>query len=659
MFTHLKQKVQSQFKVLVDNGTLFTTDPNRDEIWNTYLNAIPESERQYNNCNCCKSFLRQFGGIVGIKNNKVITLWDFELEDETYGEAVKELRRFVASLPITDHFLNSYAKLGTDKTPDPKNKVIHEHFHVVAPNSVIKNKDNIPTELGKHREAKELLLRAVNELTADSVDTVLELIGQNSLYRGNEFKGIVEAFSKVQKNALKIVPALRSNYCWGQSSVVGNAVCRIRNTAIGTLLQDLSEGKELDNAVGAFERMVAPTNYKRPTSLVTPKMVDAAKERLKELGLVGALKRRQLDSRDLTAENALYVYRPIKKEDDIFEQIKTDNVINPKSLSKVEEITMDAFISGVLPTAKSIRVLLENRHATNLVSLVGAVEEGPTLFKWGNNFSWSYAGEVADSIKERVKSAGGNIEAAIRVSLSWHNHDDLDLFIVEPNGYKIYYCNKGHKSPTGGVLDVDMNAGCGTTREPVENITWKRIPAAGEYKVFVNNFSKRESSANDFEVEIEIDGELHNFSLTNPKNQETTEVATIKVGADGTITVKGSTGTPSKYASKEQWGLKTGTFQQVNAVTLSPNHWGSNVGNKHVFFLLDGCKTDEKVRPFYNEFLKEELNTDRKVFEILGSKISVEPCEKELSGIGFSDTVRNHFFVEVEGTFKRTLKVKI
>lgn len=659
MFETLKKQVQHQFKTLTDNGVIFTTNPNRDKIWEVYLNAIPEEKRQYNNCNCCKSFMRQYGGLVGIKNNKIITLWDFELEDGEYSEAVKELRRFVASLPIADRFLNDFHKLGTDKNLDREKNIIHHHFSLVAPNSVIKRKDNIPTELAKHRDMKNLFERAVNEITPDAVDTVLELIGQNSLYRGTEFKGMLDGFRKAQKTALNVVSGLRGNYCWVESEKVGPAVCCIRNTSIGTLLQDISEGKELDIAVSSFERIVAPSNYKRPTSLVTPKMVDAAKNRLEELGLTGALKRRQLDSRDITAENALYVYRPLKNEDDIFEQIKTDNVINPKSLSKVEEISMDDFIKNVVPTSKNIRVLLENRHSSNFVSLVGPVEEGPTLFKWDNNFSWSYNGEVADSIKERVKSAGGNIEAAIRVSLSWHNHDDLDLFVVEPAGYKIYFGNKGVKSPTGGILDVDMNAGCGTTRKPVENITWKNIPKSGKYTVHVKNFALREHKDDNFEIEIEIDGELHNFSFKNPQNQATTEVATIVVSSNGEVTVKGSTGKAGQYSSKENWGLKTGVFHQVNVITLSPNHWGTNVGNKHVFFMLENCKTDQKVRPFYNEFLKEELSKDRKVFEILGSKIQVESREKELSGLGFSETISNHVFVEVEGTFKRTLKVKI
>ena len=72
-----------------------------------------------------------------------------------------------------------------------------------------------------------------------------------------------------------------------------------------------------------------------------------------------------------------------------------------------------------------------------------------TMFKWPNNFSWSYAGELADSIKERVKRAGGAVDGDLRCSLSWFNYDDLDLHLIEPgasrttiNGEEICFSNR-------------------------------------------------------------------------------------------------------------------------------------------------------------------------------------------------------------------------
>lgn len=111
--------------------------------------------------------------------------------------------------------------------------------------------------------------------------------------------------------------------------------------------------------------------------------------------------------------------------------------------------------------------------------------------------------------------------------------------------------------------------------------------------------------------------------------------------------------------SKEIWNINTNTFVPVNTITYSPNHWKDEqgLGAKHVFFMLDGCKTDQDARGFYNEFLKDELNPHRKVFEVLASRTKASPTDNQLSGIGFNTTTRSDVIVRVKGKVHRTLKV--
>ena len=92
--------------------------------------------------------------------------------------------------------------------------------------------------------------------------------------------------------------------------------------------------------------------------------------------------------------------------DDIFGQMEKDVAVSPKKFSKVEEIGIEDFISKVLPTAKSVQVLVEQKHEPNLVTLTKSkYEDAPNIFKWNNNFAWAYNGNLADSIKEKVKKA--------------------------------------------------------------------------------------------------------------------------------------------------------------------------------------------------------------------------------------------------------------
>ena len=61
---------------------------------------------------------------------------------------------------------------------------------------------------------------------------------------------------------------------------------------------------------------------------------------------------------------------------------------------------------------------------------------------------------------------------------------------------------------------------------------------------------------------------------------------------------------------------------------------------------------------FFNEYLKNELLEHKRVFEALGSRMSAEPDENQLSGLGFSETQRNELVVKVTGTTERMLKIK-
>ena len=180
----------------------------------------------------------------------------------------------------------------------------------------------------------------------------------------------------------------------------------------------------------------------------------------------------------------------------------------------------------------------------------------------------------------------------------------------------------------------------------------------GTYKVFVNNFQLRETKDSGYTVQIEHGGEIFDFEMKkSPKDRDTDLVCEFEYSKTEGIKFKGET--KSNVVSKEKWSLKTCQFHKVTNLLLSPNHWEGAVGNKHYFFILEGCKSDEPARPFFNEFLKEEVDKHRKVLEVLGSKVKIEDSNDQLSGLGFSETQKSAIIVKVTGKFTRTLRVKI
>lgn len=664
MFNTFKLAVQRQFKAMNGN-TIFKVQVDKDLLWQTYLNSFPEGtdpiykERTEHDCQCCKSFIRNIGGIVVIKNDELISIWDIGV-DNFYQGVADALSALVKSHSIENLFMHPEKNIGVDKNFQQivDNIKTWEHFHVQLPSELIVPGFDIAAKQGELRATKDVMYRSLTEISHDSLNTVLELIGQNSLYRGEEHKFAVETFLKFKKEFNK--SSNKEFFCWNNISRMPLSVSRIRNTSIGTLLVDLSEGVELERAIASFEAKVAPANYKRPSAPITKGMIEKAKAKISELGLLNSLERRFAVLEDISINNVLFADREVRKQmSDVFDELSSQTSSNLRHMDKVEEIQIEDFIKNVLPNISSMELMLENRHSNNLVSLIAPADiTAKGMFKWPNPFSWSYAGEMADSIKERVKKAGGKVEGDLCCRLAWEYTDDLDFHMHEPNGSHIYFSNRRTLSRNGGMLDLDANGTDGARTDPAENIYYsdKRRMAEGIYDLKVHNYSRRSDGVG-FEVEVEFDGIIHSFYYDKViRSGEFVSVAQIQYSKkDGFKIIKSL---PSTQAGKNIWNIPTQTFHKVSLMLLSPNYWDDKaVGNKHYFFMLDKCLNDGKARGFFNEFLSSELDPHRKVFEVVGSKMKAEDCDNQLSGLGFSSTQRNHVMCKVKGNFTRTLKI--
>lgn len=658
-FKQFARAVEQKFNALA-KGTLYVVDITKEEIWDGYMASFPEGtnkifrERREYDCQTCKAFIRNLGAVVGITDKGIETIWDVETEGY-YKDVAKYMNDLIKSKPIKTLYMtseSSYGAVNNTTVIDGKNYTFN-HFYGKVPSNLV-NRD-YRSVLSVHEGNQQVFSRGLKEITREAIDTVLELIAQNSLYRGAEFKAAVQNFSKLKRDYDACnTTELQDIFVWKNIHANG---ARIRNTAIGTLLQDLSEGvKDLDNCVRAYEAVVAPSNYKRPTALVTKSMIDKALKTIDELGIEPALYRRHAKIEDISVNDVLFVDRKAApKLQGVAGILGKAIPVNPKSLSKVEEIDIEDFIANVLPTAESLEVLLENKHSANLCNLIAPSDtEAKGIFKWGSNFSWSYNGNIADSMKQNVKAAGGNVDGVLRFSIQWNddgkNENDLDAHCIEADGNEIYYGAKTGK--LSGSLDVDIIRPGG--KVAVENIIYtnKSKMKDGVYKFFVRNFNG--TSGIGFTAEIEFNGEIHSYSYDKRTSgdMKVAEV-TLKNGEFSIKHLMASSNTP-----KEIYGLNTQHFHKVNLVTLSPNFWnGAESGNKHYMFILDNCKNPDAVRGFYNEFLDNSLNEHRKVFEMLASKMQCEYNDEQLAGLGFSSTQRNELIVQVKGATQRMLKI--
>lgn len=646
----------------------------RDSIYLTYLASFPEDSdplfrtNTEHTCSTCRTFVKNFGNVVEIVDGQIRTIWDYpEYSFEyPYDSVAAALNNFVKSLPLTGIFRSTEKQYGNKLSRSLHEGAVetfHHFWGVVNDRHFVRSAQferySIGEIRGEFNTSVEVFTRGLNELSPSALETVVDLIDSSSLYRGEEHLRAITEFRALQnKHDALFVQSSKDARTFVYANAT-NPAARFRNTVIGTLIQDISDGVDLERAVASFESKVAPTNYRRSSALITPSMIASAMKTINELGIEDSLQRRLATISDLSVNDVLWVntFTQSRMKDGIEGLLMEAAVTAPKAHHKreTEKISIVQFMKDILPGTGSIDLLVKNYHEPNFVTITtGQSPESSCLFKWNNPFGWSYNGGVTDSIREKVKRAGGSVTGKLRVSLNWFNFDDLDIHIYEPDGTKIWY---GDKSPgrnygrngkpaAHGTLDVDMNAGGAQSRSAVENVTWD-VVQDGEYRVVVNQFSQRESVDTGFTVETESNGVIENYTYGQIVRGDV-EVGRMLVQNGVIVEFKPGKDIHGGSSSKTIWNVKTETFIPVNVVTYDPAHWGDQeIGNRHYLFMLDGCSTDQATRGIYVEFLRNDLNVHRKVFETLGSKTLIQPSEQQLSGVGFSSTQRNNIVARV------------
>lgn len=646
--------------IISKSEKLYRVNLKSDFLWDSYMDSFPpgtneiHKERRSFDCNCCKQFIRPYAGLVAIIDGKKESIWKVDAEG-FYQDVADYMNFLVLGANIKEVFIPEYKKLGTDKSDSAVGERWY-HFYYSLPEKLLnKTRRSAASIVGEYNNNYSVFKRALEEFKPETLELVIDLIEQGSVERGQEFLGLVKSFTEELNSYNSLSTSEEKDlYVWDKVVKLSGAILSIRSSSIGTLIQDLNEGKDIEASIVSHGKKVSGANYKRPkNTIITKKMYSDAVETLTKEGLLESLDRRYAVESDISINDVLYADKSVKLKkstgnsvlDLMGEEIEKRG-INTKKLENLKETSLETFMEEIIPESDSIELLLENSHINNLASITSSkIEDSKNLFKWNNNKAWTYNKGVADSIKEQVSELGGNVKGVIRYSIKWFNNDDYDAHCIEPSGNRIYYSST--KNPrTTGELDVDIITPADRNfKGIVENITWTDINKMeeGDYEFLVHNYTERpdQGRKHGFIAEIEYKGKVWTFEYFNKiPNDKYVSVATINFNKKSGVTIKKSL--PEGSAPKNVWNIKTQEFHRVKMIMNSPNYWKSvsnPTGNKHTFFILDKCiNKDLNPRVFYNEFLKEDLNSYRKFFEILGSKLKLEEESEQLSGVGFSSS---------------------
>lgn len=640
-------------------GVLVMVHAEREELFGLYLDSIPaehnqifRQRRRYDG-NYDKHFIRNLGGVLFICNDLTVdTIWNVQLsEGNFFSDVADKLHKHVSSSRLDSYLLKSERVAGHLSNVDNyDDTIIWEHFYYKLPEKYVKH--NVSELQGTYANWVAMLSRGMNGLSLDAAKEVQSLIASNNLYRGKEFQGAVDKFIELKKDYAQA--ADKGLWVWLNAKKLGEQT-RFRSTVIGTLVEDLTNGVDLERAVASFESKVAPTNYKRTTALVTPMMIAKAKADVAELGYSESIYRELAELKDLPTDKMIYVESRAKTVD-VFDTMSEEAGAVVKFVDNAVEISASELLAK-LKGAKKVEVLSQPQSVANEFVLTRASDStAPNMFKWDNTLAWAYISGTTDAIKERVKEAGGDVTGDVRVSLAWHSPCDLDLSVHRDSHFEVVNYQRHNRKRFGAELDLDMNGlDKHDSENPVENVVWRDIDdmPKSKYIVKVHNYNARSPINKGFKIQVEILGVIYTFEYIN----------TLPDGkrVDCFILEKTDSGVDIAHVNQSltlvSKGSAGGEFAPVSRVMMSPNCWGDTpIGNEHLMFIVDGFECKKPVRGFFNEYLKAELNEHRKVFEMLGERTMVEPADQCVGGYGYSLTSKQEFVVRID---KRIYKVKL
>lgn len=114
---------------------------------------------------------------------------------------------------------------------------------------------------------------------------------------------------------------------------------------------------------------------------------------------------------------------------------------------------------------------------------------------------------------------------SVQVLLEWHNYNDLDLICVDPYGDAVWFRQK--TVPSGGMLEIDMNAGSQYSLSPIENIYWPQAGAPkGTYVVGVLYYKRHDTqyATSDFKVTVRYGNSERLYEGTAQNQDETLKI---------------------------------------------------------------------------------------------------------------------------------------
>lgn len=137
-FTEFVKEMQKHFTEMTkDAKVLFTVNVDPEMFYNLYLDSFPDGtneiyrKRREHDCSCCRHFIRDLGNVVTIKDGKVDTIWNLNINDGIYSVVAKVMDLYIKKCYVNGVYVGDEAVIGTKKSREmlPTGEIhTYDHF---------------------------------------------------------------------------------------------------------------------------------------------------------------------------------------------------------------------------------------------------------------------------------------------------------------------------------------------------------------------------------------------------------------------------------------------------------------------------------------------------------------------------------------------------
>lgn len=364
---------------------LFTTDTDPKALWGHFIMNLPEEHRQHYNCNACKTFIQQFGGLLVQGLDPAMWRWPIG-GPEFFRASVAACCDLVSNSKITGVFLSSEKMWGKPSTISKKTNLCWSHLHGVNNSPWVSDGDLLTAsqKMAELTEDYTTLKRAFGDWSKEVVAEGIRVLKADVLTRPEKALAIAEWFLEALSNK-------SDAGTWIRVAKAPKGFCHVRNTVVATLFDDVKAGKSFEEASKRWAEKMHPLQYQRPTKAATEGNVARAEEIISKLGIERSFERRYARLEDVLE----WVWRPVvpvvssgSSGVSMFSHLLPKNSNEPKRMElPTQEITWHKFKTDVLPKISSMEVLLP--PIGTFFGLVTAVHaDAPVILQWSNNVSW-------------------------------------------------------------------------------------------------------------------------------------------------------------------------------------------------------------------------------------------------------------------------------